>query len=270
MWFATSSSPSSTAARGSSKVKSDKGYVSNKTWLACFVALVGVIFIGIDDSSGSSNIEGGSNFVSQLSAIVTVTNGLEFSIGDLYIALGAIFYSFHCIRLEKYAKNSSALKLATTKAATETFWCAVVVAISLLVAMKMNTNYMIGDNDTVLQAPVSIDSTAAANIIQQTGNNIIDYVESFFQSMEDHTISTTQWFQLSIATIWTGLVTIAYTIFAQSIGQATVKPTTANLIYTTQPFFTAIIAYIVLGETLGIPGYIGGILIGSAVLLVVL
>jgi drug/metabolite transporter (DMT)-like permease len=49
-----------------------------------------------------------------------------------------------------------------------------------------------------------------------------------------------------------------------------VPATTANLIYTIQPFFTVLIAYIVLGERLGTFGYSGGILIGAAVLLVVL
>lgn len=44
--------------------------------------------------------------------------------------------------------------------------------------------------------------------------------------------------------------------------------TTANLIYTIQPFFTSLIAYIVLGESLGVFGYAGGVTILAAVLLV--
>ena len=64
------------------------------------------------------------------------------------------------------------------------------------------------------------------------------------------------------------LVTVAYTIYAQSYGQSRVRPATANLIYTTQPICTAIFAWFLLGESLGPAGYIGGSLIGFAVLLV--
>jgi drug/metabolite transporter (DMT)-like permease len=76
---------------------------------------------------------------------------------------------------------------------------------------------------------------------------------------------------VGLATLWTGLVTVAYTIYAQSYGQSRIPATTANLIYTIQPFFTASIAWKVLNETtLGVYGYVGGSLIGAAVVLVVL
>jgi len=98
----------------------------------------------------------------------------------------------------------------------------------------------------------------------------MEYAESFVASVNDGTIAPDQWFLLGLATFWTGLITIAYTIYAQSFGQARVEPITANLIYTTQPFFTAVIAYFLLGESLGTFGYVGGALIGAAVLLVVI
>jgi drug/metabolite transporter (DMT)-like permease len=76
---------------------------------------------------------------------------------------------------------------------------------------------------------------------------------------------------VGLATLWTGLVTVAYTINAQSYGQSRIPANTANLIYTIQPFFIASIAWKVLNETtLGVYGYVGGSLIGAAVVLVVL
>jgi drug/metabolite transporter (DMT)-like permease len=42
------------------------------------------------------------------------------------------------------------------------------------------------------------------------------------------------------------------------------------LIYTCQPIFTALFAFLLLGETLNPAGYVGGALIGSAVLLVII
>jgi drug/metabolite transporter (DMT)-like permease len=71
-----------------------------------------------------------------------------------------------------------------------------------------------------------------------------------------------------VATAWIGLVTVAYTIYAQSFGQRYIPAATANLIYTTQPLYTAFFAWVLLGETLGQLGYAGGVIILLAVLLV--
>jgi drug/metabolite transporter (DMT)-like permease len=72
------------------------------------------------------------------------------------------------------------------------------------------------------------------------------------------------------ATVWTGLITSAYTIYAQAFGQSRrgVTPTDANLVYTLQPLFTALFAFVLLGETMGPAGVLGGSLIGGAVYLV--
>ena len=46
------------------------------------------------------------------------------------------------------------------------------------------------------------------------------------------------------------------------------NPTDSNLIYTTQPLFSSLFAYVLLGELLGVYGYIGAALIGVALWLV--
>jgi drug/metabolite transporter (DMT)-like permease len=46
------------------------------------------------------------------------------------------------------------------------------------------------------------------------------------------------------------------------------SPTNANLIYTFQPIFTALFAFLLLGETMGPAGFVGGGVIASAVFLV--
>ncbi|OEU07349.1 hypothetical protein FRACYDRAFT_158903, partial [Fragilariopsis cylindrus CCMP1102] len=193
--------------------------ISLKTWIACFVALTGVALIGLDNNNdGSSSYISSNNDNVQLLQHVPV-----FSIEDGYIVLGAISYTFHCIRLETYAKLLSPLQLATAKAVTETIWSGVVVG--SIVNNNNNNNGGGGGGEG--------------------------------------------WYTVGLATLWTGSITVAYTIFAQSFGQAVVPAVTANLIYTTQPFFTAIVAYLLLGERLGTYGYTGGILIGVAVLFVV-
>lgn len=213
--------------------------IPTKTWIACFVALAGIALIGMDGAADS---------ITSLQ-----TNHIAFAVGDFYIMLGALFYSFHCIRLEGYAKNStSAIQLAAAKASTEALWASLVVFACIMTA-------------TSLQQP---DVSPAIGYFQDAGNNLLDYYQNSLLKLSDST-DTSSLITLTGALLWTGLVTIAYTITAQTYGQSRVSPATANLIYTIQPFFTALIAFFVLGETLGIYGYAGGSLIAAAVLLVV-
>ena len=72
------------------------------------------------------------------------------------------------------------------------------------------------------------------------------------------------------AAAWCGAVTCAYTIWAQSFGQGSgISATNANLIYTTQPLWSAAFAWLLLSE---VPTYneaAGGIAIASALFLAV-
>lgn len=208
-----------------------------KTWAACLIALLGVVLIGAD----------GTNDVS-LSSLSLET--IQFSPGDTYIMLGALFYTFHCIRLEGYAqKIPSAVALAAAKASTETLWSTMVVVACLVAAQSDHLDFPLFDS------------------LQTAGKDLLQYQESLKASFVD--VEVELHLKLATALLWTGIVPIAYTITAQTYGQSRVPPATANLIYTIQPFFTALIAFLLLGETLGVAGYVGGALIGSAVLLVV-
>jgi drug/metabolite transporter (DMT)-like permease len=222
-----------------------------RTWLACFMALAGVAFIGLDGSS--SGVE--HYDVMAVSSSSPMDN-LSFSQGDAYIILAALFYTFHCLRLEAYAKKTPALKLAVAKASTETLWCGLAIVASLVAAT-------VATDDSLLH------STPLWDVARTSGKNILEYTNVFWDSVQDPTISFDQWFKLGAATTWIGLVTVGYTISAQSFGQARVPAATANLIYTIQPIFTAVVAFLVLGEMLGSAGYAGGLLIGSAVFLVI-
>ena len=218
-----------------------------KTWVACFMALAGVGCIGLD---GSSSTPTSTSSIMDLSNLPVV-----FSAGDVYIVLAALFYTFHCIRLEAYAKTTPAIQLALAKASTETLWCGLVILLALLAATST-----MGGNDS---------PSALLDLAHASGENMMAYKESLMNSLQDTSITLEQWAKLAAATTWIALVTISYTLTAQSYGQARVPPATANLIYTVQPLFTALIAFLFLGETLGPAGYGGGFLIGSAVVLTI-
>ena len=218
-----------------------------KTWVACFMALAGVGCIGLDGSSSTPTSS---------SSIMDRSNPpVVFSAGDVYIVLAALFYTFHCIRLEAYAKRTPAIQLALAKASTETLWCGLVILLALLAATTT-----MGGNDS---------PSALLDLAHASGVNMMAYKESLMNSLQDTSITLEQWAKLAAATTWIALVTISYTLTAQSYGQARVPPAAANLIYTVQPLFTALIAFLFLGETLGPAGYGGGFLIGSAVVLTI-
>jgi len=188
-----------------------------RTWIACGLALFGVFWISLD---GDNSVD--SQLVDHLSSSHLLTQG------DFLIVLAAVAYTFHCIRLERYAKQmTSAVELGLFKAMTELSW----TAIALFLTSYMN------------------------------GQSALELLSSTFSTLPSTTF---------LAILWIGIITIAYTIVAQSYGQSRVIPTEANLIYTIQPVFTTILAWALLGETLGTAGYIGGGLIGAAVYLVVL
>ncbi|KAG7354634.1 EamA-like transporter family protein [Nitzschia inconspicua] len=243
-----------------------------RTWLACVVALFGVAMLGMDGTGTNNDIINNNNINSNTQQVITTTDMKvlwNFGMGELYIILGALFYTFHCIRLEHYAQVTSPIRLAATKATTETVWSGLVLCLCLLLAytqQPFDSSTINDDNN---------NNNAVLQLAMTSGNNIRTYMESVTTTTATTTSiifssnNSQHWLEVSLATVWTGLVTVAYTIYAQSYGQSRVPATTANLIYSIQPFVTAMIAFIVLNETLGVYGYVGGVMIGVAVLLVV-
>lgn len=216
--------------------------VSSRTWLACAVALLGVGVMRLDNEPLS---------LSSLAGLLESLAG-HWSSGDLYIVAAAIAYTFHCIRLEGYAKSTSAIQLAASKASAET-----VLSTASAIALVQVSQSLGTDTDGSL-----------ASFTRTSGHEIIGFLESLSTEISSGSLPASVLFPAAVAVIWTGLVTCAYTIYAQSYGQSRVRPVTANLIYTIQPVCTALVAYMLLGESLGPAGYLGGALIGSAVVLV--
>jgi drug/metabolite transporter (DMT)-like permease len=233
----------------------EKNSVSSRIWMACGVALAGVGIMGLDRSTTTENSEA-SNIQSILSQHLswdTLFEQLQWGVGDTLIVLAAVAYTFHCIRLARFAQTTSAVKLAACKASTETVLSAMSVAVVLAFAA----------------ASGGASNDGATSFLTKSGQDCLDFVSTATALFSTGSMSVAVWLPAALAVVWTGLVPVAYTIAAQSYGQSRVRPVTANLIYTIQPICTALFAYILLHETLGPAGYIGGALIGSAVLLVV-
>ena len=235
-------------------------FIPLRTWIACLVALLGVALIGLDDGGAGATNNDVTEFAFHLFDRLPT-----YSVDDGYIVLGAVFYTFHCVRLESYARSTaSAIELATAKAATETIWTALAMAGCVFTAAALGG----GGAST----PGILDTARIS------GDKIVAYGTSIRQQVSSSSFSSSPllffansegWQSVGLATAWIGAVTVAYTIYAQSFGQSKIPAVTANLIYSSQPIFTAMVAFLLLGESLGVNGYAGGVLIGAAVVLVI-
>jgi drug/metabolite transporter (DMT)-like permease len=236
--------------------------VSVRTWFACMVALVGVGVMSLNKGNQVADFQDiamrdlkltslcAPHFANDHETLQCAV--LQWSSGDSLVVAAALLYTFHCLRLEDIAQHTSALKLATCKAITEFFWSA--AAVSGFIAF----NYVDKEHQ------FSSDSTS---FVEKTAMQIASFVKSFPDLFALYPPSV--WMSAIAAVLWTGWITVAYTIYAQSYGQSRINPITANLIYTCQPIWTAILAWLLLHEGLSVLGFFGGALIGMAVLLVV-
>jgi drug/metabolite transporter (DMT)-like permease len=213
--------------------------VSSRTWIACVLALAGISIMGYDGEIVDTQV---SSF-----------SWPSLKDGDLLILGAAVVYSLHVVRLGRWANKTSPLKLVAYKALTELILSIIALQLLTSVAPSLTGGIM--------------PEAGLLTFAQETGLEI----STFFETLQERILSgtlTTSSIRVAVgAVLWTGLVSTAYTTFAQSFGQRRVKPAEANLIYSLQPIFTAVFAYFLLGETMGIYGFVGGSAIGGAVLL---
>mmetsp|Transcript_10546 Transcript_10546/g.29656 ORF Transcript_10546/g.29656 Transcript_10546/m.29656 type:complete len:350 (+) Transcript_10546:22-1071(+) len=234
--------------------------ISLKTWAACLLAFSGVVVMGFDGKDVSSAAvaafavaeEGGSSASSNVLAPLTSSLSAvadTFTGGDVLIILAAVAYTMHVVRLGKYAQSTTPLRLAASKASVEA-----VLSITLISLLVMVNGDALGDTSSIPE------------FLAKTSGEVTTYLATFGDSLA--TADTSTLLPALGACLWTGWVTCAYTIYAQSFGQRRVSPTDANLIYTTQPIFSSLFAFALLGETLGKAGIAGGSLIALALWLI--
>lgn len=207
------------------------------TWFACIIAFLGVIIMGLD----SPNVD-------DLSLLSTSSDlfkgGLSFSSSDFLIILAALAYTMHVVRLSTYAKSTSPLGLAASKATVE-------AGLSIgLVAVLLNVG------------------TTKIDFLNELSSDVQNYFSIVQSQIASGSFPPVGSEKAIAAVFWTAWVTCAYTIYAQSYGQRRVSATDANLIYSVQPVFSAFFAWALLDEQLNIFGYIGAFLIGCAVWIV--
>jgi drug/metabolite transporter (DMT)-like permease len=216
--------------------------ISARTWIACFIAFFGVVTMELD---GRFDISTAKSVIQPLDILYGIPP-LSLEVGDILLILSSVAYSFHVLRLQKYATQMKPLTLATSKAVVESV---------LSVLMVLFLFFLYDPTITSFSNSMSKDVVDFFSVATSESN--------FFSSLD-------QTRELVGAVLWTGIITCAYTIYAQSFGQQRLKPTEASLIYSSQPIFSSIFAFFFLGETLGPLGVIGGAMVAAAVAFVAL
>lgn len=227
--------------------------VSLQTWVACIVALAGIAIIGYDGTDLNISIASLSSPSSSMPSLTT---------GDCLILGAAFVYSLHVVRLGRWANETEPLQLVACKATTELILSLILIA--YLVRSATDASSTLGVDEGVAAVTTS---GLLSDFSRQSGQEIATFFKTLGERIQSQSLSAGAIQKAIGATLWTGLVSTAYTTYAQSYGQRRVKPADANLIYSLQPIFTALFAYVLLGETMGPFGFCGGALIGGAVYL---
>lgn len=221
-----------------------------RTWGACVMAFLGLCIMGLDGKTDAVlNNDSGQSLLDV---------AFSLSQGDALILGAAVLYTLHVVRLGTYARQTTPMKLAASKATTESILSFALIFFLMGLSFLQDTYHI-------------LDATGNNGLLSfsvKTGQEITLFFSSFTAGISDGSISTSILLPAFGSILWTGWITCAYTIWAQSFGQSKVSPTSANLIYTFQPIFTALFAYALLGEKMGSVGFLGGAIIASAVYIV--
>ena len=235
--------------------------VPGRTWAACLVAFAGVVVMGADGAGGPA----AAAAAAAAPSFDSLLDWSHASRGDALIVLAALAYTMHVVRLGAYAPRTDPLRLAAAKASTE-------ASLSLALCAWLAWVGGLGGGGAPDRFPWPSRELPA--FVSEMGEGVSGYLAVVGAALSAggggvEPVGHGGSFGVSIgAILWTGWVTCAYTIYAQSYGQRKVGPSDSNLIYTTQPLFSSLFAYLLLGETLGPYGCAGAALIGMSLWLV--
>jgi len=156
-----------------------------RTWGACVMAFLGLCVMGLDgkidtfmNGSGQSLLEA----------------AFSLSRGDLLILGAAVLYTLHVVRLGSYARQTTPMKLAASKATTESILSFVLILFLVGLSLLQDTYQLqdvVGNNDLL---SFSIN----------TGKEITSFFSSFTTGLSDGSISTTMLLPAFGSILWTG------------------------------------------------------------------
>jgi drug/metabolite transporter (DMT)-like permease len=150
--------------------------VSIRTWFACIFAFLGLFVMGLD---GKADLAG-----DPLSSLVLAFS--SFTKGDALILGAAVLYTMHVVRLGTYAKETTPMKLAASKATVESILSIIlVIGLASLAPLVGQQNGLIGFG-------------------AETGKEIVSFFSIFGDGFASGNIPQSALFQAGGAVLWTG------------------------------------------------------------------
>ena len=151
--------------------------VDATTWVACCIALAGIVVMNVD----LSNIAAAS---AACTSAITAGDGLILS--------AALMYTMHVIRLGKWAPSVSPLQLAASKSTVETILSAVLVTVSIVVASTLGAT--------------SVTDNLVLSFLQDSGKELLSFFDIVSGRVASGTLSTDSVAKAVGATFWAGWV----------------------------------------------------------------
>ena len=158
-----------------------------RTWVACVMAFLGLCIMGLDGKTDvvvAWNDPGG--------AFHEVASTL--SQGDFLIMGAAVLYTLHVVRLGTYARQTTPMKLAASKATTESILSFALIFFLVGISLLQDNYQIFGVTGK--------DSLLTFSI--ETGREITSFFSSFTAGLSDGTLSTSVLLPAFGSILWTG------------------------------------------------------------------
>lgn len=162
-----------------------------RTWGACVIAFLGLCVMGLDGKIDGSWTDSGQSLFDV---------ALSLSQGDLLILGAAVLYTLHVVRLGTYARQTTPMKLAASKATTESILSFALV-LSLVGLSVFQDTYQL------------LDVTGKNGLLSfsvNAGQEITSFFSSFTAGLSDGSISTSVLLPAFGSILWTGMFSLHY------------------------------------------------------------
>ena len=152
-----------------------------KTWFACVLAFLGLFVMGLDGKAALLD--------NPVATLVTALS--SFTQGDLLIVSAAVLYTLHVVRLGRYARETTPIRLAASKATTEAVFS--VALVGLLTNLASGT--------------FGATTDGLLGFAASTGREISSFFSTFVSGVSSGTVPQSALYSALGATLWTGWVT---------------------------------------------------------------
>ena len=143
------------------------------------------------------------------------------------------------------------------------------VIVKSLTELILSFLYIISNHEVAIQCGTYVKNVW--NSVGLGGSDVVSHITDTLHTSSDGVapIPSSGLLYVLFAVLWNGIFATALTNWAQTFGQSRVNPTTANLIYSSQPIWGAILAAVFLEDTTiyGNNNFIlGSIILGASII----